>query len=113
VTPEIAEALVMRRVIIFARDEGFSNIIVSSDCLSVVQRVIAGEEDRSLYGPVIHDHQKDGGFFFFCSFNHDKRGLNCVAHSLAKLSEFFVCSLCHGVAPDCIREILCNDIIIL
>jgi hypothetical protein len=51
--------------------------------------------------------------FVSCSFNHVKRGLNCDAHSLAKLSEFSVCSVWRGVAPDCIREILCNDIMIL
>jgi ribonuclease HI len=113
VTPEIAEALAMRRAITFARDEGFSNIIVSSDCLSVVQRVIAGEEDRSLCGPVIHDIRRMAASFVSCSFNHVKRGLNCAAHSLAKLSEFSVCSVWRGVAPDCIREILCNDIMIL
>jgi hypothetical protein len=45
VTPEIAEALAMRRAMSLAKDEGFSKIIVNSDCLSVVKRVMSDTED--------------------------------------------------------------------
>jgi ribonuclease HI len=55
VTPEIAEALAMRRAMSLAKDEGFSKIIVNSDCLSVVKRVMSDTEDRSSCGPVIRD----------------------------------------------------------
>jgi hypothetical protein len=54
-SPEFAEALALRRAVSFAQDEGFGRIIINSDCLSVVNRVNAMEQDRSLIGPVIHD----------------------------------------------------------
>jgi hypothetical protein len=53
-TLEIAEAVAMRRALSLAAEEGFANIIISFDCLSVVNRVSALEMDRSICGPIIH-----------------------------------------------------------
>jgi ribonuclease HI len=55
---ELAEALAMHRAISLAKDVGFENIIISSDCLSVVQRVTVGTDNRSLCGPVVRDIRK-------------------------------------------------------
>jgi ribonuclease HI len=63
-SPEIAEALALRCTITLARDEGFTKIIINSDCLFVVNRVNVGEDDRSLCGPVIHDIRKLMLFYF-------------------------------------------------
>jgi hypothetical protein len=38
-TPELAEALAVRKAALFALGEGFSKIIIASDCLSVIQRI--------------------------------------------------------------------------
>jgi hypothetical protein len=46
VAPEVAEALAMRLAIKFAGEEGFEKVIISSDCLSVVQRVLSHGADR-------------------------------------------------------------------
>jgi hypothetical protein len=89
VAPKIAEALAMRRAIMLAKDEGFSKIIVNFVCLSIVQRVTAGHEDRSLCGLVIHDIRQMAASFVSCSFVHVMCGLNIAAHNLAKFSEFF------------------------
>jgi ribonuclease HI len=113
VAPEIAEALAMRRAIILAKEEGFSKVIVSSDCLLVVQRVTNGQEDRSLCGSVIHDIRKLVDSFTSCFFRHVYRSLNVAAHTLAKSSEFSVCSVWRGVIPDCIHEIICNEFLIM
>jgi hypothetical protein len=110
---EIAEALAMRRAIILAKEEGFSKIIVNSDCLSVVKRVTSDQDDRSLCGPVIHDIRRLAQDFVSCSFRHVYRGLNIVAHSLTKFSEISLCSVWRGFTPDCIREAICNDILIM
>jgi ribonuclease HI len=112
-SPEIAEALALRRAITLAKDEGFTKIIINSDCLSVVNRVNALEDDRSLCGPVIHDVRKLMTSFTSCSINHVVRGLNVAAHIIAKLSVSLGCVVWRGVSPDCIREILCNDIMIM
>ena len=38
-SPELAEAFAMRRALALAREEGFEQVMVASDCLSVVQRI--------------------------------------------------------------------------
>jgi ribonuclease HI len=111
-SPEIAEALALRRAINLAKDEGFTKIIINLDCLSVVNRVNAVEDDRSLCGPVIYDIRKLMPSFTSCSIKHVVRGLNVAAHTLAKLSETLGCVVWRGVSPDCISEILCNDFMI-
>jgi ribonuclease HI len=110
--PEMAEALAMRRAVILAKDEGYANIIVASDCLSVVNRVTSGLEDRSSCGTVIHDIRRMADSFSSCSFRHVYRGLNAAAHSLAKFSKFSLNSVWRGCAADCIREIICKDIMV-
>jgi hypothetical protein len=110
---EIAEALALRRAINLAKDEVFTKIIINSDCLSVVNRVYAVEDDRSLCGPVIHDIRKLMPSFTSCSVKHFVRGLNVAAHTLAKLSETLGYVVWRGVSLDCIREILYNDIMIM
>jgi hypothetical protein len=64
--PEIAKALAMRRAISLAKDEGFAKINISSDCLSVVNRLNSMEDDPSLCDPVIYDrYQKADGILCF------------------------------------------------
>ena len=48
-----------------------------------------------------------------CSFQHVFRDLNVPAYYLAKFSESSGCYVWRGVAPDCISEMLCNDIMIM
>ena len=102
VMPELAEALAIRRAVILAKDEGFSNIIVNSDCLSVVQRVNSNLEDRSLCGPIIRDIKMMAISFNSCSFCFVNRIINGAAHRLAKFSEFSGCCVWRGVTPECI-----------
>jgi ribonuclease HI len=112
-SPEFAEALALRRAVSFAQDEGFGRIIINSDCLSVVNRVNALEQDRSLIGPVIHDIKNLVASFSSCSIKHVVRGLNVPAHILAKSSFALGPVVWRGVSPDCIRETLCNDIMVM
>jgi hypothetical protein len=107
------EALAMRRAMSLAKDEGFSKIIVNSDCLSVLKRILCDTEDRSSCGTVIRDIKKLAKTFRSCSFHHVNRVINAAAHSLAKLSESLIYLVWPGVTPDCIREIICNDSVIL
>jgi hypothetical protein len=112
--PEIAEAIALHRAVVLAKDEGFANVIFNSDCLSLVNRVTTLVEDRSSCGPVIHDIRKIASSFTSCSFQHHVRcDLNVPAHKLAKFSEFSFCSVWRGYTPDCIREEICNDIMVM
>jgi ribonuclease HI len=89
-TPEIAEALALRRALALARDEGFDKLVIASDCLSVVQRVNSSEVDRSMVGVVIQDIKALASGFSSVSFNHVYRPFNVSAHTLARSAEHLV-----------------------
>jgi ribonuclease HI len=110
---ELAEALALRRVVAFACDEGYSRVIFASDCQSVINRVNAGMMDRSCYGPVIEDVKRLARSFVSCSFKHVYRVANVVAHVLARRCEFSVDAVWRVSPPECIREDICNDIMII
>jgi ribonuclease HI len=110
---ELAEALALRHVVAFACDEGYSTVIFASDCQSVINRVNAGMMDRSCYGPVIEDVKRLARSFVSCSFKHVYRVVNVVAHVLARRCEFSVDVVWRGLPPECIREDICNDIMII
>jgi ribonuclease HI len=110
-TPEIAEALALRRALSLAGDEGFSKIMVVSDCLSLVQRVLAPSVDRSSVGVVVQDIKALAQDFEVFSLSHVYRQFNESAHILARSAERYVFSVFRNFAPDCIRETLCNDLL--
>jgi hypothetical protein len=49
ISPELAEAYAIRRV---TREQGFNHIILATDCLSIIQCILAEEHDRSTVGSV-------------------------------------------------------------
>jgi ribonuclease HI len=110
-SPELAEALAIRRALALAREEGFDKIMVASDCLSVVHRINNSTQDRSFLGVVIEDIKKETTSFTSYSFFHIPRKRNESTHVLAKRSELSGNVRFCSVAPDCIRDILCNDLI--
>jgi ribonuclease HI len=110
-SPELAEALAIRRALALAREEGFDKIMVASDCLSVVHRINNSTQDRSFLGVVIEDIKKETMSFTSYSFFHIPRKCNESTHVLAKRSELSGNVRFCSVAPDCIRDILCNDLI--
>jgi hypothetical protein len=68
--PELAEALACRRGLNLDRDEGFSKVMVASDCLSLVLRLQSAAKDRSGVGTVVADIKNLAASFFslfFCS----------------------------------------------
>jgi ribonuclease HI len=62
-TPELAEALAIRRAMTLAREEGYDKIILSTDCLSMVHRINSFTLDRSFQGVVIQDIKKEAEMF--------------------------------------------------
>jgi hypothetical protein len=86
-TPELAEALAIRREVSFAHTQGHRFLIVASDCLSLIHRLNDSAMDRSGLGAVVADIKLMATSFQSCSFKHIPRGLNSVAHQLARSSE--------------------------
>ena len=50
--------LLKQRTLVVAKDHGFRNIIMVSDCLSMIQRIGSPEKDRSEVGAVVSDIKK-------------------------------------------------------
>jgi ribonuclease HI len=111
--PELAEAHAVRLALSFAKAEGLSNVQLATDCLSVVQRITSKEMDRSLCGVVIQDIQELIASFIVCNVFHVRREQNVAAHILARSCESSGCRVWHGVPPDCIRETICIDVMLV
>jgi ribonuclease HI len=106
---ELAETMVIRLALSWAKDEGLDGFIVASDCLSVLQRIKADKSDRSSCGLIIHDIKKLSVIFSSCYFRHVGREQNFVAHNLARSCEFASMSVWRGMPPEYIRVAICND----
>ena len=109
--PEYAEALALRRVMQFAREEGMDKVIFESDCLSLIQRLNSSTFDRSTVGMVAAGIKLLVGGFASVSFRHVKRVFNKTAHALAKSCENVNSSSIFHCVPDCIRGTFCIDVI--
>jgi ribonuclease HI len=110
-TPELAEALALRRAVSIADSGGFGKLMVVSDCLSLIQRVNSSALDRSNVGVVVQDIKHLALSFNEISFSHVRRHCNESAHILARSAELFSSSVFRNFAPDCIRQTLCNDLL--
>jgi ribonuclease HI len=109
-SPELAEATAIQRALSVSKDRGFQDIVLVSDCLSMIQRIMSTEKDRSGVGSVVGDIKKLAAEFSTCIFKHSSRRANVAAHLLARRSEASVCNLSFDVVPEYIREVLCNDV---
>jgi ribonuclease HI len=110
INPELAEATTVRRALVLAKEQGFRNIILASDCLTVIQKIAARVRDRSLVGSVVGDIRCLASEFSTCSFIHVGRQLNGAVHSLARSSEPGLCNVYCDVVPEHIRAVLCIDV---
>uniref|UniRef100_A0A8I6YNB2 RNase H type-1 domain-containing protein n=1 Tax=Hordeum vulgare subsp. vulgare TaxID=112509 RepID=A0A8I6YNB2_HORVV len=107
---ELTEAIAIRDLL-FALCEGFQEVILGSDCLTVILRINSLSQDRSLCGPVIQDIKQLRASFTSCSIFHVRREQNVAAYLLARSCNQLECRVWRGVSPECIRETICMDII--
>ena len=89
----MAEALACCRVVSLAVEEGFDTVFVVSGCLSLVQRLLSMELDRSMVGVVIQDIKHICSSFTDVSFKHVLHHCNGAAHILARSAEHFISSI--------------------
>jgi hypothetical protein len=67
-SPELTEALAIRFALEHAKAEGFQNVLMASDCLSVIKRIQSGARDLSVVGVIVRDIKKLETEFLECSF---------------------------------------------
>jgi hypothetical protein len=107
--PEVAKATAVRAALSFAHEEHLDNLIVATDCLTVVKRVESKMKDRSSCGPIIKDIKNLIKAFSSCSIIHVSRFQNVVAHCLARSAHCLPRSVWRGLPPECIRETICIE----
>jgi len=90
---EVAEALVIRKGLEFAKDMFFLNLIAESDDSNVVQALNTHQQHPNYVGSIIGDCINFNVFFRSLRFLHVRREANQAAHYLAQYS-------LHN--PDCI-----------
>lgn len=82
--PLMAEALAVVKSLQFARDMGFTRVVVQGDFAGIVNRLKSGEDDLSAVGLAIKEGRALVGQFNWCTIIHKRRQCNSSAeHWLA------------------------------
>lgn len=90
-TSELAEALMFRRATVLACDEGYQNVILVSNCLSMVQWLNLSMRDRSSVGTVIFDIKSMAkSFSSVVFFYHVSCVVNVTVYTLVRSCEHTV-----------------------
>lgn len=109
-SPEVAEAWAIRTAVEFVNRFGHQQVIVASDCLSVVQKLMSSAVDRSETGTITQDVKLMAAASpTSFAFIHISRWCNGVAHALAKSVEQNTESIWLDAPPDAIWTTLYND----
>lgn len=86
----VAEARACELAVKFAQDVGFRRIQVEGDSLTIIKKVHAKEQDRSVLSPILSNIVSRLGYFQQISFHHVQREANQTAHTLAQEGRCFV-----------------------
>ena len=81
---ELAEAIAFKRVILFAFGLPYKQVIIATDCLSLIKKLRSVAIDRSFTGTITQDIKKAASASTVLSFIYVNRGCNEVAHVLAR-----------------------------
>ena len=85
-----AEATAIQRALMILRDNGFTDIILLPDCLSMIQCIHSSQRDRSFLGPVVGDIKNLQHVSPLAYSKHFSRKSDVAAHILARRSEISV-----------------------
>ncbi|XP_074271618.1 uncharacterized protein LOC141595551 [Silene latifolia] len=79
-----AEALGLREVVLWAKEEGRWHVEVSTDCLPLIAFSAGSEKAHHMTKAILEDILALSGYFQCLSFSYIPRSSNKVAHSLAQ-----------------------------
>ena len=82
--PTLIETLVAVRALYFAKDRGFTKLVLEGDALGVINKVNDNTFDLSMIGNFVSEVKLIRRHFLVCSVNHVFRKANKVAHILAR-----------------------------
>ncbi|MBA0749028.1 hypothetical protein Gogos_002994, partial [Gossypium gossypioides] len=78
------EALACLQVLTFAKDMGFSHVVIDGDFRMTIMKARRGITDRSVIGIFTEDIRVMALHFIYVLFQHADRHSNTVAHTIAK-----------------------------
>jgi hypothetical protein len=87
INPELVETLAVSRAVLFASQFQYSQVVVVSDCLSLISKLKSNIVDRSHARTIVEDKKMScvsSCVFLFC---HVSVICNQVAHALARSSD--------------------------
>ncbi|KAK8989033.1 hypothetical protein V6N11_030401 [Hibiscus sabdariffa] len=80
----VAEALACQQAVQFAKDVGFSNVIIEGDSRTVIKKINDGTHDHSIIAPIMADIKELAKYFGAISFCFVRREANKAAHTLTR-----------------------------
>ncbi|KAM6541055.1 hypothetical protein CsatB_005502 [Cannabis sativa] len=86
--PHIVEAIGIKEALSWSKANGWSQIVVESDCLRVINDLQKFKHMASPYGHILYDCMTLVADFDVVFLNFAKRSANKVAHALARSSLF-------------------------
>jgi len=84
--PTLAEAIVARRGVDFAKMLGLQSFTLEGDSLVIVEALRKGEDSSKAYGRMVHDSLDKLSDFEMYGISFVCRGGNIVAHEIVKLA---------------------------
>ncbi|XP_027173470.1 uncharacterized protein LOC113773121 [Coffea eugenioides] len=82
--PAVEEAMAIRKALIIAKQKGWGKIVLQSDCKAIIDKLNVKSAEYLSVGVILFDILKLRMDFIECSFSFVRRGVNSVAHHLAK-----------------------------
>jgi len=108
--PELAEDIAFRQAILFASRLPYKQVIIATNCLSLIKKLRSKAIDRSFTGSITQDINKAASASSVVfSFIYVNRWCNEVAHVLARSANRLSQSVWFNVAPEFVWSSLSND----
>jgi ribonuclease HI len=108
--PEQAELMACKQAVVLAKDMGVDRIVLESDCMSALAKIIGDGIDRSLHGHLVEEIKVLLAGFAEHRLRHVHRSCNGVAHLLAKEGCCNkVCRTWVGSPPEVIVNLLASE----
>ena len=106
---ELAEAIAIRRAVSFSSEQNLQQVVVGSDCLSVIKKIKSKVHDRSHVAVIIQDVRNLISENPSVTFTYVSRWCNEAAHVIAKQADVFKDVIWFNEPPEIIRNITCNE----
>ncbi|XP_060974297.1 uncharacterized protein LOC133039416 [Cannabis sativa] len=112
-TPELAEAVGIREALSWIKDSGMQQVVLETDCLSVVQALRSSIVMISTFGQVVNECKALLNVLKNVSIYFIRRSANMVAHEFARASVSFPdCNFSMDTVPTVLLPVLVTDMVI-